>query len=221
MSSSTANGHRRIVVLISGSGSNLQAIIDACQSGQIDASIAAVISNRPGCYGLERAERAGIEATAIDHTAFASREQFDEALADAIDSAQAELIVLAGFMRILSEGFVSRYKGKLLNIHPSLLPKYPGLHTHQRALDNGDTVAGVTVHFVTAELDGGPAIIQAEVPVQPDDTAEALAQRVLGEEHRIYPQAIGWFIDKRLVLDNGKATLDNAPLPPRGICQHD
>ena len=179
----------RLVVLISGSGSNLQAFIDASTDPAYPCEVVAVISNREGVFGLERAARAGIPAEVLDHTGFPSRESFDAALADHIDVHRPDIVILAGFMRILTPGFVTRYAGRLLNIHPSLLPKYPGLHTHQRAIDAGDTEAGATVHLVTEELDGGPVILQARVPVLPGDTAETLAARVLVQEHRIYPEA--------------------------------
>ena len=187
----------RLVVLISGGGSNLQAFIDASADPAYPCEVVAVISNRAGVFGLERAARAGIPAEVLDHTAFASRDAFDAALADRIDAYAPDLVILAGFMRILTPGFVTRYAGRLLNIHPSLLPKYPGLHTHQRAIDAGDAEAGATVHLVTEELDGGPVILQARVPVLPGDTADTLAARVLVEEHRIYPEAarlvsLGW-----------------------------
>lgn len=197
-----------IVVLISGSGSNLQALIDACANGTINGRIAAVISNRPGVKGLERAANAGIEAITLDHKQFDGREAFDAALAECIDQFQPDLVVLAGFMRILTPDFTQHYLGKMLNIHPSLLPKYPGLHTHQRALDAGDSEHGVTVHFVTAELDGGPAVIQAKVPVLPSDDAASLAGRVLEQEHIIYPQAVAWFTQGRLQLTDNRALLD-------------
>jgi phosphoribosylglycinamide formyltransferase-1 len=179
----------RLVVLISGGGSNLQAFIDAAADPAYPCEVVAVISNRAGVFGLERAARAGIPAEVLDHTAFASRDAFDTALAGRIDAHAPDIVILAGFMRILTPGFVARYDGRLLNIHPSLLPKYPGLHTHQRAIDAGDAEAGATVHLVTEELDGGPVILQARVPVLPGDTADTLAARVLAEEHRIYPEA--------------------------------
>ena len=161
MSDKQASKQSRIVVLISGSGSNLQAIIDSCQNQQINAEVAMVISNRPDVFGLQRAEQAGIANECIDHKEFASREAFDQALSDRLKELNPDLIVLAGFMRILTPEFVTKFLGKLVNIHPSLLPKYPGLNTHQRAIDDGESNAGVTVHFVTPELEGGPAIIQA------------------------------------------------------------
>ena len=179
----------RLVVLISGGGSNLQAFIDASADPAYPCEVVAVISNRAGVFGLERAARAGIPAEVLDHTAFPTREAFDVALADRIDAHRPDLVILAGFMRILTPGFIRRYAGRLLNIHPSLLPKYPGLHTHQRAIDAGDAEAGATVHLVTEELDGGPVILQARVQVLPGDTADTLAARVLVEEHRIYPEA--------------------------------
>ena len=207
----------RIVVLISGSGSNLQSLIDAGQNGELgDADVVAVLSNKPGAYGLERAQQAGLATDCVEHQRFDSREAFDNALRDAIDRHQPDLVILAGFMRILTPDFVRHYRGRLLNIHPSLLPKYPGLHTHQRALDAGDVEAGATVHFVTEELDGGPPIIQAKVPTLPDDSAETLAARVLSKEHRIYPLAARWFAEGRLQLNDSEARLDDKALPPTG-----
>lgn len=207
----------RIVVLISGSGSNLQSLIDAGQNGELGgADVVAVLSNKPGAYGLERAQQAGIATDCVEHQRFDSREAFDSALRDAIDQHQPDLVILAGFMRILTPDFVRHYRGRLLNIHPSLLPKYPGLHTHQRALDAGDSEAGATVHFVTEELDGGPPIIQAKVPTLPDDSAETLAARVLSKEHRIYPLAARWFAEGRLQLNDSEARLDDKALPPTG-----
>ena len=205
----------RVVVLISGSGSNLQALIDGQKAG-LAIDIKAVISNRPDVLGLTRAERAGIATETLDHKAFDSREAFDEQLAASIEQYQPDLIVLAGFMRILTPEFVRRYQGKMLNIHPSLLPKYQGLHTHRRVIEAGDSIHGVTVHFVTEELDGGPPIIQAIVPVFENDTEEALAKRVQKQEHIIYPTAVGWFATGRLGIVDGKATLDNEILPPTG-----
>ncbi|MCR9104942.1 MAG: phosphoribosylglycinamide formyltransferase [Gammaproteobacteria bacterium] len=210
-------GKARIAILISGRGSNMQAIIDACHSGAIDAGIACVISNRPGAPGLEKAAAAGITAITIDHREFETREAFDRALAAELRQHEVDLVVLAGFMRILSTAFIDEYLGRLLNIHPSLLPKYPGLNTHQRALDAGDTEAGVTVHFVTLQLDGGPPVIQASVAIEPGDTAQTLAERVMLKEHVIYPLAVDWFITKRLVLEDGQALLDGAVLPAQGL----
>jgi phosphoribosylglycinamide formyltransferase 1 len=185
---------QNIVILISGGGSNMAAIVRAAQRDdwrrRYDAQVVAVISNRPDAGGLAFAREQGIAAEVLDHKAFASRELFDEALARAIDAHQPALVVLAGFMRILTPGFVARYAGRLLNIHPSLLPAFPGLHTHQRAIDAGCKFAGATVHQVTSDLDHGPILEQAVVPVLPDDTAESLAARVLTQEHLIYPRAI-------------------------------
>ncbi|MCW8918647.1 MAG: phosphoribosylglycinamide formyltransferase [Gammaproteobacteria bacterium] len=182
-----------IVVLISGSGSNLQAIIAAANDG-LPVEIRAVISNRADAYGLERARAAGIETVVIDHTRFAGREAFDAALQQTIDRYQPGLVVLAGFMRILSDGFVHHYDGRMLNIHPSLLPKYKGTNTHARAIEAGESEAGCSVHLVTAELDSGRVLLQARVPIHKDDTPESLAARVLVQEHRIYPEAIRQFV---------------------------
>ncbi|WP_024459505.1 phosphoribosylglycinamide formyltransferase [Marinimicrobium sp. LS-A18] len=206
----------RVVVLISGSGSNLQALIDGQQRGQLPIDIVAVISNRPAVRGLLRAEHAGIPAEVLDHTRYDSREAFDTALQECIDRYRPELVVLAGFMRILTPALTRHYEGRMLNIHPSLLPKYQGLHTHQRALDAGETEHGVTVHFVTAELDGGPPAVQARVPVLPDDDAESLAARVQSQEHVIYPLAVKWFAEGRLRMESGRALLNNEPLGPNG-----
>ncbi|TXH59462.1 MAG: phosphoribosylglycinamide formyltransferase [Thiothrix sp.] len=203
---------KRIVVLISGSGSNLQAIINACAANEIQGSIVAVISNRPEVYGLERARLAGIATQTLDHKNFADRESFDQALMELIDSYQPDLVVLAGFMRILTAAFVEHYLGRMLNIHPSLLPAYKGVHTHQRALEEGAQQHGASVHFVTAELDAGAVILQAAVPVFTDDTAETLAARVLVEEHKIYPQVVAWFCAGRLVYQDGAAYLDGQRL---------
>ena len=201
-----------VVVLISGSGSNLQALIDGAANGELPIRIEAVISNEPDAFGLERARRAGIPAEVVDHRDFASREAFDRALMAAIDRHHPGLVVLAGFMRILTPGFVQHYAGRLLNIHPSLLPKYQGLHTHRRALEAGDAEHGASVHFVTEELDGGPVIIQAKVPVLADDTPERLAARVLEKEHRIYPLVVKWFAQGRLRLDGDQVRFDDRPL---------
>ncbi len=207
-----------ILVIISGSGTNLQAIIDQCQNGTIRGDILAVISNVPDAKGLDRARRANIEALTLDHRDYSSREEYDLALANLIDSFQPDLVVLAGFMRILTSGFVNRYLGRLINIHPSLLPKYQGLHTHQRALEAGDSEHGATVHFVTPELDGGPPIIQGAVPVLPDDSEETLANRVQREiEHHIYPIAVDWCLNQRVQLTDKGVTLDGELLPSSGL----
>jgi phosphoribosylglycinamide formyltransferase 1 len=185
---------KNIVILISGGGSNMKAIVQAAERGawrsKLNAGVAAVLSNKADAAGLEFARAQGLATEVLDHKAFATREAFDEALAARIDSYQPCLVVLAGFMRILSPGFVARYSGRLLNIHPSLLPAFPGLHTHQRAIDAGCKLAGATVHQVTQELDHGPILAQAAVPVLAGDTADALAARVLTQEHLIYPRAI-------------------------------
>lgn len=207
----------QLVVLISGSGSNLQAFIDAIETGSMEAEIALVISNRADAFGLQRAQRAGIATATILHSDFPSREAFDQALVAAIDQHRPDAVILAGFMRILTAGFVDHYLGRLLNIHPSLLPLYPGLHTHQRALDNGDRQAGSTVHFVTAQLDGGPAIIQARVAIDRADDADTLAARVLHQEHRIYPHAANWLLQGRLVMRGDTALLDGQPIASGGI----
>ena len=205
-----------VVVLISGSGSNLQALIDSIAHDGNPARIAAVISNRADAYGLQRARDAGIDTAVLDHKAFDGREAFDAALVELIDGFAPQLVVLAGFMRILSAGFVRHYQGRLLNIHPSLLPKYKGLHTHRRALEAGDAEHGCSVHFVTEELDGGPLVVQAVVPVASDDTVESLAQRVHHQEHLIYPLAVRWFAEGRLRLGEQGALLDGQPLAASG-----
>ncbi|MNO71500.1 Phosphoribosylglycinamide formyltransferase [compost metagenome] len=205
-----------VVVLISGSGSNLQALIDSLAGSDTPATIRAVISNRAEAFGLERARRAGIETAFLDHKAYPDRESFDAALIQAIDGFDADLVLLAGFMRILTPGFVRHYQGRLLNIHPSLLPKYKGLHTHQRALEAGDAEHGCSVHFVTEELDGGPLVVQASIAVEADDTPEALAERVHVQEHRIYPLAMHWFAEGRLRLGEHGAMLDGEALPASG-----
>lgn len=197
-----------IVVLISGNGSNLQAIIDSVQNGAINGRVSAVISNKPNVYGLERAEKASIPAVAVDHTQFASRSDFEQALIQTIDQYQPDLVVLAGFMRILSSEFVQHYLGTMLNIHPSLLPKYPGLDTHKRVLENGDKEHGTSVHFVTAELDGGPIIAQRSIHVTADDTEQTLQQKIQQQEHKLYPEVVGWFCSGRLQFKDGQAWLD-------------
>ena len=214
---------KNIVILISGRGSNMEALIAARDAGTLPVNIAAVISNRPAAQGLETAEKAGITAHYIDHKAFAERDAFDAALAECIDGFAPDLVVLAGFMRILSDGFVRHYAGRLMNIHPSLLPAFPGLHTHRRALEEGVRIHGCTVHFVTPALDHGPVIIQAAVPVLDSDDEATLAARVLRQEHRIYSQAVRWFAEDRLRLDNGRVRLagelaDSAVLIAPEVC---
>ena len=213
MASTTAS----VVILISGSGSNLQAIIDASQTGSCPINIAAVISNRPDIKGLQRAKEANIKSLVVDHTQFSGREDFDQALIKQIDLYQPDLVVLAGFMRILTSDFVEHYTGRLINIHPALLPDFPGLNTHERAIESAVKQHGASVHFVTTEVDGGPIILQASVPVKSDDSSEQLAQRVLQQEHLIYPLAIKWFAEKRLVLDKNRVLLDKVELPKTGL----
>ncbi len=209
---------KRIVVLVSGQGSNLQALIDACQSDshRIQGQICAVFSNKADAYGLERARNAGIAARSLNPADFADRDAFDAALANEIDSFQPDLVVLAGYMRILSPAFVQHFAGKLLNIHPSLLPKYPGLHTHRQAIANGDSEHGTSVHFVTEELDGGPVILQAKVPIFPQDEEEDVTERVQVQEHNIYPLVVGWFVEGRLAMRDNAAWLDGQRLPEQG-----
>jgi phosphoribosylglycinamide formyltransferase-1 len=210
-----------IVVLISGSGSNLQAIIDSSSDPESPIDIRMVISNNPDAYGLERANRAGIDSKIVNHQNFPDRSSNDAALMAEIDSHEPKLVVLAGFMRILTPEFVNHYSGRLINIHPSLLPLYPGLNTHQRAIDNGDTEAGATVHFVTQEVDGGPIIIQARVPVFETDSSNDLACRVLEQEHLIYPRAIRWFAQGRLTVKNGKVLLDGNKSPKQQVYSYE
>jgi phosphoribosylglycinamide formyltransferase-1 len=203
----------RLVVLISGRGSNLQAILDRAASGELPVEVAAVISNRPGVQGLERARQAGVPALELDHKDFPDRPEFEAALIELIDRHQPDLVILAGFMRVLTAGFTDHYRGRLLNIHPSLLPKFRGLHTHERALATGETEHGASIHFVTAELDGGPVIVRARVPVLPGDDPDILAARVLEQEHRLYPLAIRWFAEGRLRLEGAQVWFDGKPLP--------
>ena len=207
----------RVAVLISGQGTNLQAFIDACARGELAAQISLVISNNPEAAGLQRAKSAGLTVRAIDHREFATREAFDEALVRELGAFSIDLVILAGFMRILTPILLKPFTGRLLNIHPSLLPQYPGMHTHQRALNAGDTEAGATVHFVTQELDGGPPVLQGRVPVVTDDTAVSLAARVSILEHTIYPLAVRWYLEGRLQLTGDGATLDGEAIPATGV----
>ncbi|MET0088981.1 MAG: phosphoribosylglycinamide formyltransferase [Candidatus Thiodiazotropha sp.] len=203
----------RLVVLISGSGSNLQAIIDAIQAGNLPARIAVVISNRPDVKGLERARQAGIETRVLDHRDYPDRDTYDQALIEVIDRYEPGLVVLAGFMRILTEDFVRHYAGRMFNIHPSLLPKYTGLHTHRRAIEAGDRLHGASIHFVTEKLDGGPLVAQAQVPIEAGDDEQRLAARVLEREHRLYPLTIRWFAEQRLTMnEKGEVILDGQRL---------
>ena len=203
---------KKIVVLISGGGSNLQTILDNCQSGEINGRVYAVISNKPNAYGLTRAKNYGCDAITVDHSQFDSREAFDAKLKSVINQYQPDLLVLAGFMRILTPEFVQSYLGKMINIHPSLLPKYTGLNTHKRALEAGERESGATVHFVTPELDGGPPILQGIVPIQPTDVELDLAKRVLATEHVIYPRVVQWFCQDRLTFAEGKTVFDGKAL---------
>ena len=206
----------RFAVLISGNGSNLQALIDACQAGRIQGELVGVVSNRADAFGLERAKAAGIATQVLSNQAFADRESYDAALIQALESWNPDLLVMAGFMRILTPGFVQHFAGRMLNIHPSLLPKYQGVKTHARAIAAGDTVHGASVHFVTEELDGGPVVLQARVPIFPDDDEVTLAERVLSQEHQIYPLVVNWFCQGRLTMVGTQACLDGQPLPVRG-----
>lgn len=202
----------KTAILISGSGSNLQSFIDRAAARSIDLDLAVVFSNKPDAYGLTRARNAGIATACIEHGKFATREEFDRAVAGKLDEFHPELLVLAGFMRILSPWFVNHYEGRVINIHPALLPAYPGLNTHQRVLDAGDAWHGSTVHFVTEELDGGPRILQGKLAVDPNEAADELCARVQAVEHQIYPEAANWFGQGRLEFENGAAWLDGRQL---------
>ena len=204
-----------VVVLISGNGNNLQALIDA--SSDSGYTISHVISNNPDAFGLERAQRCGIASTVLNHRDFGTRGEFDSALQQAIDDQNPDLVVLAGFMRILGPEIVKNFSGRMLNIHPSLLPKYPGINTHQRVLDAGDREHGATVHFVTEELDGGPLIAQGRILVNANDTAQELAARVLIREQQLYPAVVTWFASGRLSLQKDRAVMDGAALPREGL----
>lgn len=199
----------RTAILISGSGTNLQAFIDAVAAGELDLNLCVVFSNRPDAYGLERAEKAGIPTACIRHDDYPDRETFDHAVIEELDRFEPDLLILAGFMRILSPRFVDHYEGRILNIHPALLPKHPGLNTHQRALDAGDEWHGSTVHFVTEELDGGPRVLQGRLRVNPDESADDLQTRVQAIEHQIYPEAAGLVGSRRVVFQRGEALIDN------------
>lgn len=202
-----------IVVLISGRGSNLDAILDAIDSGELPVEVRAVISNRPDAPGLQRPALQGIKTIVVDHACHHDRTAFDQALQMTIDTFEPELLVLAGFMRILTPAFVDHYRGRMLNVHPSLLPDFPGLHTHRRAIKAGSKEHGASIHFVTEETDGGPVVLQARVPVHADDTPDSLAARVLEQEHRIFPLAIKWFAERRLALEaRDRVVFDGQPL---------
>jgi phosphoribosylglycinamide formyltransferase-1 len=213
---SNSNNPKSIVVLVSGNGSNLQAIIDACEQQRIPGKISAVVSNKADAYGLQRAKNANIATVFLDHKVFVSREEYDQQLLAKIATFSPDLIVLAGFMRILSPEFVAQFQGKMLNIHPSLLPKYKGLHTHQRAIEAGDTEHGASVHFVTVDLDDGPVILQSKVPVFADQDPDELAARVQVQERQMYPLVVKWFCEDRLVMINNKAVLDGNELEVHG-----
>ncbi|MGL4754015.1 MAG: phosphoribosylglycinamide formyltransferase [Aeromonadaceae bacterium] len=211
----------RFVVLISGNGSNLQALIDACASGRIKGQLVGVLSNKAEAYGLVRAKQAGIPTQVLSNADFASREAYDAALIAALQCWQPDLLVMAGFMRILTPAFVQHFAGRMLNIHPSLLPKYQGVKTHARAIAAGDSEHGASVHFVTEELDGGPVVLQAKVPIFEDDSVDELAERVLTQEHQIYPLVINWFCLGRLKMENNQAWLDNHCLPATGYASEE
>ena len=198
---------KKLVILISGRGSNMQAIVNACARERWPAQVAAVIANRPDAAGLQFAASQGIPTAVVDHRQFPDRPSFDIALANLIDACAPDLLMLAGFMRVLTDGFVERYAGRMLNVHPSLLPSFPGLKTHQQALDAGVRVHGASVHVVTPRLDHGPIVAQSVVPVRAGDDAAALAARVLGTEHVIYPRAVRWFVEGRLALDGERVIL--------------
>lgn len=206
----------QLAVLISGSGTNLQAIMDAQKAGTLDAEIAVVFSNRANAAGLERAAQAGIPTASLDHRDYPDREQFDQAMIEVLTPYAPDTVVLAGFMRILSAVFVRHYAGQLINIHPSLLPKYRGLSTHARALEAGDSEHGCSIHFVTEELDGGPLIAQAPIAVHANDTVDSLSKRVQQREHRLYPQVLQWRAQDRLELTDNGVLLDGKPLPAQG-----
>jgi phosphoribosylglycinamide formyltransferase-1 len=205
-------GRKSAAIFVSGGGTNLQAFIDEVRAGRLSLSLGVVVSNNPHAAALERARKAGIPAECVPAADYAEREHFDEALTSTVERYRPDLLILAGFMRILTRSFVHRYEGRILNIHPSLLPKFPGLNTHQRVIDEGDRVHGSTVHFVTEELDAGPPIMQGRVPVLPEDTAQTLAHRVQAVEHKIYPATAALFAAGRLSYRNGEAWLDDHPL---------
>ena len=207
----------RISVMISGGGTNLQALIDACAKPDFPAQISLVVSNKAGAYGLERAKKAGITTKVISHKDYESREAFEDQINIALKEAETELVCLAGFMRILGAGFVNGWKDRMINIHPSLLPSYKGLHTHERAIEDGVRFAGCTVHYVRPEMDDGPIIIQACVPIGFDDTAESLAARVLDAEHKIYPEAIKLIAERRIRIRGHRAIIEDMTVPSETI----
>jgi len=211
----------RFAVLVSGNGSNLQALMDACAAGRIQGELVGVLSNRPDAFALERAKASGIATQVLSNQAFNDRDSYDAALIQALETWQPDLLVMAGFMRILTPAFVQHFAGRMLNIHPSLLPKYQGVKTHARAIAAGDTVHGATVHFVTEELDGGPIVLQARVPIFPEDDESSLAERVLSQEHQLYPLVVNWFCQQRLRMQDGQAWLDGQLLPALGYASDD
>jgi len=209
----TSKQKLRLGILASGGGTNLQSIIDQCDQGLLDADICLVISNNPGAGALERATQAGIKTACVDHRNFESREEFDQAVITTLNNAGVELVVLAGFMRIISAPFLQAFPQKIINIHPSLLPSFPGLHVQQKALDYGAKVSGCTVHFVDDGVDTGPIIVQAVVPIHPDDSEESLAARILEQEHKIYPQAIQWIAEGRVKIINRQVKITDSDVP--------
>ncbi len=212
---------KNIVVMISGNGSNLQKIIEAQQAGRINGKICGVISNQTSAYGLERAKQANIPTFVFERRDFSSNLEMDSVIAAQIEALRADLIVMAGYMKILTAEFTRRFDGKILNIHPSLLPKYPGLHTHQRAMEAGEQEHGMSIHFVNEEVDGGAIVLQAKVPIYPDDELDDVIERVYEQEHRCYPLVIQWFCTDRLYLKDGYAYLDNQRLPPGGYAMEE
>jgi len=210
----TIAGMKKLVILISGRGSNMEAIIRSLRAEGWPAQIAAVISNTDKAVGLVTAANSGIPTQVVSRGEFSSRQSYDAMLSEAIDQYEPDLVVLAGFMRILTAGFVRHYEGRIINIHPSLLPSFTGLNTHERAIEAGVRLHGATVHFVTPELDAGPIIAQAVVPVLPDDTEEALSARVLEQEHRLYPRVVRWLVEDKVRLDAGRVVLDAAISQP-------
>ncbi len=216
-----ASQNKRVVILISGSGTNMLNIAEQCAEQRVAGKVVAVIANKADAGGIAKAAELGLETAVLAHREFASREAYDQALAELVASYQPDVVVLAGFMRILTAEFVQPFQGRLLNIHPSLLPKYKGLHTHERALENGDPEHGVSVHFVTEELDGGPVILQAKIPIFDGDTINDLQQRVHEQEYRIYPLVINWFCSERLRLTAAGAELDGQLLGPSGYAAED
>lgn len=207
----------RIAVMVSGNGSNLQALIDHIESDSLDVQIVAVISDKANAYAIKRAEEAGLPTFVVTASRGEPREAYDQRIANILIELNVDLVVLAGFMRILSPHFVQGFQGKIINIHPSLLPKYRGLDTHQRALDAGDKEHGVSIHFVSEELDGGPIIAQTKIPIKKSDSAESLKKRIQKQEHRLYPQVVSWFALKRLHLKGDRVYLDDVPLPAQGL----